>query len=152
MTSVSLALPGKHDSLREGATLGLLVASGTWTWLALVDVAAGEPLRTFAVLGGIAFFTAMHYLLNLVYGVAIVSGIHGAIRQPGLIMAVTLGVLEVEFGFALLSAVFSNLGLGGLAWARIFGGSLIGLVIAIMFLSRRHPLVAQLRRAAKDDL
>jgi hypothetical protein len=147
----TVTLSRKHDSLREGATLGFLVATGTWAWLVGVDAVAGEPFRTFTVLGGIALFTATHYLLNLAYGVVIVSGIHGAAREPSLIMAVVLGFCMVEFGFALLTALLSNLGLGELAWLRFFGGSLIGASIAVVYLARRHPLAERLRQAKEDN-
>ena len=40
----------KHDSLREGAQLGLVVATSIWVWLAVVDAAVGQPFRTFTVL------------------------------------------------------------------------------------------------------
>lgn len=62
-------------------------------------------------------------------------------------MAVVFGFLMVEFAFAFLSAVFSNLGLGGLAWVRLFVASLVSAIVAIGILSRRHRLMAQLRRA-----
>ena len=137
-------LPG---ATREGATLGVIVATSTWIWVAAVDAVAGDPFRTFTVLGGIAAFTAVHYLLNMVYGIAIVAGIHGTRREPTLMMALVFGFLMVEFGFALLTAVFSTLGLGALAWVGLFGGSVIGALVAVAFLSRRHPLVAQLRQA-----
>ena len=147
----TVVLSGKHNSLREGAMLGLVVATSTWVWLAVVDAVAGQPFLTFTVLGGLALFTATHYLLNLAYGVAIVSAIHGATREPSLIMAVVLGLCMVEFGFALLTALLSNLGLGELAWLRFFGGSLIGALVAVVFLSRRHPLAERLRQAKEDN-
>src|SRR5207245_2758135 len=100
---------GKHNSLREGARLGLVVATSIWVWLAVVDAVAGEPFRTFTVLGGIALFTTMHYLLNLAYGVVIVSAIHGAAREPSLVMAVAFGFPIVEFVFALATVLLSNL-------------------------------------------
>ena len=137
-------LPG---ATREGATLGVIVATSTWIWVAAVDAVVGDPFRTFTVLGGIAAFTAVHYLLNMVYGIAIVAGIHGTRREPTLMMALVFGFLMVEFGFAFLTAVFSTLGLGALAWLRLFGGSVIGALVAVAFLSRRHPLAAQLRQA-----
>jgi hypothetical protein len=149
MVTGSVTLSGKHDSLREGATLGFVVATATWVWLALVDAIAGEPFRTFIVLGGIASFTVIHYVLNLTYGLAIVSLIHGAARQPSLIMAVGFGFLMIEFAFAMVTVMLSHV-LGELAWIRIFGGSLIGAVIAIVILSRRHPLAAQLRQAEEE--
>ncbi len=142
---------GKHNSLREGARLGLVVATSIWVWLAAVDAVAGEPFRTFNVLGGIALFTAMHYLLNLAYGMVIVSAINGAAQEPSLVMAVAFGFPIVEFWFALVTVLLSHLGLGELAWVRIFSGSLLGMAITIVILARRHPLVAELRQAEEED-
>ena len=67
-------------------------------------------------------------------------------------MAVAFGFPIVEFVFALGTVLLSNLGLGGLAWVRIFGGSLIGTAIAIVILARRHPLAAELRQAEEEDV
>jgi hypothetical protein len=149
VASDPVILSGKHDSLREGAKLGLVVATATWVWVALVDAIAGEPYRTFAVLGGIAACTVIHYLLNVAYGVAIVSLIHGAVRQPSLLIAVGFGFLMMEFAFAMATVMLSHV-LGELAWVRIFVGSLIGAGIAIAMLSRTHPLAAQLRQAEDE--
>lgn len=151
MVAATVTLSGKHDSLREGAKLGLVVATSIWVWVALIDAAVGEPFRTFMVLGGVALFTVMHYLLNLAYGVLLVAAIHGAGREPSLVIAVAFGFPIVEFVFALVTVLLSHLGLGELAWVRIFGGSLIGTAIAIVILARRHPLAAELRRAEEED-
>ena len=140
---------GSHDTLREGVTLGLVVASSTWAYLAVVDAVVGEPFRTFTVLGGIALFTVVHYVLNLAYGVAMVSGIHGAVREPSLSSAVVFGFLIVEIGFAMATVLLLHLGLGALAWVRILGGSLFGAAITIAILAWRHPLAAVLRAADK---
>jgi hypothetical protein len=77
---VAVRLSDSHDSLREGTALGIVVATGIWAWLALVDALAGQPFYTFTVLGGITAFTVVHYLLNIAYGVAVVSAIHGTAR------------------------------------------------------------------------
>lgn len=151
MVAATVSSSGKHDSLREGARLGLVVATSIWLWIAVVDAVVGEPFRTFTVLGGVALFTAMHYLLNLAYGVLIVAGIHGAAREPSLVIAVAFGFPIVEFVFALVTVLLSHLGLGELAWVRIFGGSLIGTAIAIVILARRHPLGPELRQAEEDN-
>lgn len=151
MVATTVPVSGKHDSLREGARLGLIVATSTWVWLAVIDVAVGEPFRTFTVLGGIGLFTTMHYLLNLAYGVLLMSGVHGAAREPRLAIALAFGFPIVEFVFALVTVLLSHMGLGGLAWVRIFGGSLIGTAIAIVILARRHPLGAELRQAEEAD-
>jgi hypothetical protein len=129
--------------------LGLVVATVTWVWVALVDAIAGQPFHTFTVLGGVVPFTVIHYLLNVAYGVAIVSLIHGAVRQPSLLLAVGFGFLMMEFAFAMVSVMLSHL-LGELSWVRIFIGSLIGAAVAVIILSRRHPLAAQLRQAEEE--
>ncbi|HEY2376155.1 MAG TPA: hypothetical protein VGH98_09295 [Gemmatimonadaceae bacterium] len=119
-------------------------------WLAAIDGIAGEPFLTFNVLGGIAGFTVMHYLLNVAYGVAILSIIHTAGRTPSAIFAVGFGFLMLEFAFALVTAAFSSGRLGELAWVRLFGGSVIGAVIAIVIVTRRHSLVALLHQAEEE--
>lgn len=151
MVAATVTRSGKHGSLREGARLGLVVATSIWVWLAVVDAAVGQPFRTFTLLGGVALFTAMHYLLNLAYGVLIVAAIHGAAREPSLVIAVAFGFPIIEFVFALVTVLLSHLGLGELAWVRIFGGSLIGTAIAIVILARRHPLAAEVRQAEEDN-
>src|SRR5690349_20448324 len=85
------SITSDHDSLREGITLGVIVATGIWIWLAVVDAAAGHPFETFASLGGITAFTVVHYLLNIAYGVVVVSAVHGAAREPSLALALVLG-------------------------------------------------------------
>jgi len=139
-----------HDTRREGVALGLVIATAIWAWLALVDALAGEPFHTFATLGGVTVFTVVHYLLNVTYAVVIVAAIHGAVRTPSLMIALAFGFVMVQFVFAMLSAVFSNLGLGQLAWVRIFGGSLLGGALTFVILARKHPLAAQLRRAEEE--
>ncbi len=91
----------------------------------------------------------VHCLLNLAYGVAIVSLIHGAVRQPSLFFAVGFGFIMMEFAFAMATVMLSRV-LGELAWVRIFVGSLIGAGIAIAMLSRTHPLAAGLRQAEDE--
>lgn len=139
-----------HDSLREGISLGLVVATVIWLWLAVVDAVVGEPFLTFTVLGGIAGFTVMHYLLNVAYGVAIMSIVHAAGRQPSAIYALGFGFIMLELAFALVTAAFSSGRLGELAWIRLFGGNVIGALIALVIVMRWHPLVALLHEAERE--
>ena len=145
-----VTISGDHDSLREGTTLGIIVATGIWVWLAVVDAVAGYPFQTFAALGGITGFTVVHYLLNIVYGVVLVSVVHGAAREPSLALALVFGLVMFEIALAMFTVLLSHLGLGELAWIRIFGGSLVGVTIALFVLSRSHPLATQLRHADHD--
>jgi hypothetical protein len=142
-----VSLAGGHDSLREGTMLGIIVATAIWVWLVVVDAVAGRPFETFAALGGITVFTVVHYLLNIVYGVVIVSAVHGAAREPSVVLALVFGLVTFEIALAMLTVLLSHLGLGELAWVRIFGGSLVGVAVALFLLSRRHPLASQLRHA-----
>jgi len=139
-----------HNSLREGTVLGLVVATCIWVWLAAIDAVAGQPFLTFKVLGGIAGFTVMHYLLNVAYGVAMMSIIHTAERTPSAIFGIGFGFLMLEFAFALVTAAFSSGRLGELAWIRLFGGSVIGAVIAMVVVTRRHSLVRLLHQAEQE--
>jgi hypothetical protein len=141
----------KHNSLWEGTRLGLVVATTTWVWLAAVDAIVGQPFRTFTVLGGIAQFTLLHYLLNVAYGVAIVWALHHAAREPSLVLGVAFGFFILEFGFAMLTILLSHLGLGELAWVRILGGNLVGAALAAVLLFRTHPVVRELRQAQTQD-
>ena len=149
--TASVSLPDEHNTLREGATLGIAVATGIWVWLATVDAVAGQPFETFAALGGVIVFTVVHYLLNIVYGVVLVSAVHGTSREPSLALALVFGIVAFEIALVMLTVLLSHLGLGELAWIRIFGGSLVGLVIALVVVSRRHPLARQLRYADHRD-
>ena len=142
---VSLACD--RDSLREGTTLGIIVATAIWVWLVVVDAVAGQPFQTFAALGGVTVFTLVHYLLNIVYGVVIVSAVHGAAREPSVALALVFGLVTFEIAVAMLTVLLSHLGLGELAWIRIFGGSVVGVAVALFVLSRRHPLASQVRHA-----
>src|SRR5687767_2883093 len=138
-----------HEVRREGATLGAIVASVTWLWLALIDAFSGDPLRTPTILGGIAAFTLVHYALNIVYALLLVSLIHGAMRHPSLILVALVGFAMVEIGFIMGTAALSYF-LGGIAWVSIFGGSLIGAAIAFLLLALKHPLGALLHKAENE--
>jgi len=144
-------MPVRHDSLREGARLGFIVATSIWIWLAVVDAVVGQPFRTFTVLGGLGLFTILHYLFNLTYGVVIVSAVHGAVREPSLVIGMAFGFLIIEFAFVMVTVLLSHMGLGDLAWARILGGNLIGVAIAFVILSRRHRLRDELRQAQEEE-
>lgn len=140
---------GDHRALREGAKLGIIVATVTWLWLALIDVVSGDAFRTPTMLGGIVAFTLVHYVLNMLYAVSVVSLIHGATRHPTLILVALIGCTMVEIGFIMLTAALSYF-LGGIAWVSIFGGSVIGAAIAFQLLALKHPLGALLLQAETE--
>src|SRR6266704_6916445 len=97
--------PRSHSSFREGAILGAVVGTGIWVWIALVDAIVGQPFRTFAVLGGVARFTALHFVLCLAYGVVAVSVVHAAAREPSLMVGAAFAFFLLEFAFVMLTAI-----------------------------------------------
>ena len=143
-----------HAAASEGVALGLLVATVIWVWIALVDGFVGEPFRTFDVLGGVVTFTALHYALNVAYGIVMVAAVHGAAREPRVLVGVALVSFIIELAFVMFTIFLSNAGLGELAWLRVLGGNVAGAVTAFLFLARRHPLREEFQaevRVEKED-
>lgn len=132
----------KHSAVREGITFGLVIATSIWMWIALVDALAGDPFWTFRLLGGIAQFTVLHYVLNVVYAMAVVAVVHRTADEPSLAGVLWFVLLVIEVAFVFVTILLSHVGLGTLAWLRICAASLIGLALAILLISRRHRLVS----------
>jgi hypothetical protein len=122
----------------------------TWLWVALVDAMAGRPWHTFSMLGGLLPFTVVHYLLNVAYGIVLVSAVHSAARAPSVIFGIIFGVLILEGAFAMFTNILVQDSVGGVAWAGIVGGSLIGTAVGVTLLSRTHPLLDYLHRAEDE--
>ena len=139
-----------HSTRNEGIRLGLIVGTVTWLWVALVDVVTGQPWHTFSVLGGLPVFTSLHYLLNVTYGMVLLSAVHGAERAPSLIIALTFGLLTVEGAFVMFTNILVESPVGSVGWAGIAGGSFFGTAVAIILLSRTHPLATYLRQAEEE--
>lgn len=149
-TSLRPSTHVKHTTVREGTLLGVLIASCIWLWIAAVDVIAGESFRTFEVLGDVVIVTLVHYALNILYGIILVGALRGSQRAPSLMIAIIFGLVMLEVGFAMLTIMLGQAGLGNLAWLRIFGGSLVGLSVAFALLSRRYPLADRLHEAEEE--
>ena len=67
-----------------------------------------------------------------------VAAVHSAARESSLTRVLWFVFVVVEFAFVMVTILLSHVGLGALAWLRIFGGSLVGAAIAILVLSRSH--------------
>jgi hypothetical protein len=135
---------------REGTTLGLIMGTAIWVWLAIVDATFGRPFHSFEVFGGVVVFTIAHYTLNIIYGIVIMSAIHGARRVPSLIVALIFGFVMIEIWFTMLAVMLGQLALGSLAWLLILGGSLVGLGVGLGAISRRYDLAAMLHAAENE--
>jgi len=139
-----------HNLRREGVRLGLIVATTTWLWLAVIDAVAGRPFHTSQALGGIVAFTAVHYALCVLYGLVLISAVHGAERAPSLVFALFFGVITFEGAFGMMTNLLATATLGNIAWLSLFGGSLIGTAVAMGLLSRAHPVATYLQRAEDE--
>ncbi|MEO7511357.1 MAG: hypothetical protein ABIZ91_06320 [Gemmatimonadaceae bacterium] len=147
----SSGLSTSSDARHEGTRLGLIVASTTWAWIAVVDLLRGHPFQTFHLLGGVALFTVVHFALNVLYGRVIASALRSATRTPSVIFALIFGLIMVQVAFAMITVLLSQIVLGRGAWIAIFGGSIVGTATAIVVLSRTHPLRAVLLRAEEES-
>jgi hypothetical protein len=134
----------------ESVRLGLIIATATWVWVALIDLIFGDAFRTFEALGGIIQFTVVHYALNLLLGTVLVAAVRGSDRAPSLSIALTFGLVMFQVAFAMITPLLAEFGLGNMAWVAIFGGSLVGTAIALAVLSRNHPLGEHLHRAEAE--
>jgi hypothetical protein len=139
-----------HSTRAEGIRLGLIVGTITWLWVALVDAATGQAWHTFTALGGILPFTVAHYLLNVVYGMILLSVVHGAERAPSLIIGAIFCGLTFEGAFVMFSSILIQRALGNVGWLGIVGGNLIGTAVAITLLFRTHPVLEYVRRAEEE--
>jgi hypothetical protein len=93
----------------------------------------------------------VHYLLNIMYGMVLLSAVHGSERTPSLIIAVVFGGLLFEVAREMLTIVLGQYWVGSAAWVSIFGGSLIATTLALSLLARTHPLGAYLHRAEEES-
>ncbi len=143
-------LEGNHDLYPEGIQLGVTIAAVTWLWMVVVDMVAGQPFHMFNALGGVVTYSIVHLLLHVVFGIAVVYAVHGAMHEQSIAVALVFGAIMMVIGFAFVTTLLSNLVLGNLAWFELFVGGVIGTALAIVLLGRRHPLLAQLRRAEDE--
>jgi hypothetical protein len=152
----------------EGVRTGLAGATAIWLWLFVLDLIERMPMHTSGVLGrgllGIVLpgartslwadvlaFTVLHYGLWIVLGTLLVGAIAADARLPGVLILATFLLILLQFALVVITAIFAETALPRDAWPAIFGGSLIGLLTAGLYLRHRHPdLGAMLFREGSD--
>ena len=137
---VARLAPASHSTMREGVRLGLIVAVATWLWIVGFDFAAGDPFYTMHFFGGAMAFTLIHFTLCLGYGLAVISAVHGSTREPTVLFALIFSAILFEAGFAGLTALIANMGLGQLAWNRIFFGNAMAAGLTYAVIAYNHPM------------
>jgi hypothetical protein len=139
------------DSTSRGVIAGILAATTLAVWILLVDLSRGMPGSTPAHLAGalfgtgpagtagIAGYTALHYAVFIVLGMAMA-------RVPGGFARATWIPFGVILGFLLFGLVFYGslivTGAGALAtlgWPALFAGNLLAGLVMVAWLHARHP-------------
>ncbi len=146
--------------LREGFIAGLIGAAAVALWFLVVDVIAGRPFFTPAMLGS-AVFWGVHDPAQVVIEYSRIIGytmIHvSAFIIVGTISAVLAAEVEVaphtlylvvvffaifEFGFYVTVAIIAQPLLGSLAWWNVAIGNAIAAFGMGYYLWRVHPQIA----------
>jgi hypothetical protein len=145
--------------VREGFVAGLIGAVVVAAWFLLVDVIAGRPFFTPAVLGSAVFFelrdptqvtisfqavlayTSIHILAFVAVGVAVAAVLKDAEKNPGVLWLAVEFFIAFEFGFyAVVALVFMPL-LAELAWFNVAIGNLIAAGAMGYYFVRIHPML-----------
>ena len=129
--------------LREGLVAGLIGAGSVASWFLVVDIIAGRPFFTPAVLGSAMFwglrdaatviigfqavsaYTVIHALAFVLVGTIASQLLSEAEKDPGVLWLLIEFFVALEFGFhATVALVFTPL-LAELAWINVAIGNLI---------------------------
>jgi hypothetical protein len=147
--------------LREGFIAGLIGAAAVALWFLAVDVIAGRPFFTPAMLGSAVFwgardpaqvvieysriigYTMIHVSAFIVVG-TIAAGLAAEVEvAPPTLYLVVVFFAIFEFGFYVTLAVLAQPLLGSLAWWNVAIGNAIAASGMGYYLWRIHPKVAQ---------
>ena len=158
----------RHQVRAEGVTAGVLGAAGVALWFFVVDLLAGQPIYTPALLGqamlsilgqgadhsvlfNAAAYTVFHALAFI--GVGVVASelvdVTARVPQRGAGLLLFFVVFEVGFYFGVLALSLPDI-LGALVWYQIFAANLLASVLMGGYLWRRHPELSPAVRHALD--
>lgn len=158
----ALPLPSRsHSALREGAIAGAIGATSVAVLFLVIDMMAGQPLRTPELLGRgllsilgpagsegaftyIAIYTLFHYAAFAAVGIIATIVIHWAENEPSILAGFLILFVAVELGFYGLVALLSEPGiLGEIAWYQVLLGNLIASGLMGWYLWKAHPALGR---------
>ena len=160
-------MPNNHNTIQEGILAGCLSATVIAVWLFVVDLIAGHPLFTPAVLGRgllgvlglrigdttalyVSIYTVFHYVAFSIFGILVAKIVHAARRTPAVLAGFLIIFIAFELGFYGLTGMLSvNTALQGLAWYQIMATNLVAAFVMLYFMWVRHP---ELKGEFKDAL
>lgn len=143
--------------LREGFVVGLIGAAAVAVWFFLVDLMAGRPFFTPAMLGSAVFlgvreaanvevafpavigYTMLHVVLFTLVGMIAAALVTMVQRFPSTFFLIVVFFAIFEVGFYIVVATMAEPLLGALAWSNVAIGNLIAALGMGYYLWRVHP-------------
>jgi hypothetical protein len=140
------------DVAREGAIAGAIGGLIVAVWFFGCDAAAGQMLRTPALLGATIFgggtlvitadlvlgYTALHFFAFVMFGIAAAVMVAGAEREPLLVLGVLVLFAWSEVVFAGLVTFLDHSALQQLGWWKIVVGNIMALAGMGAYFGRTH--------------
>jgi hypothetical protein len=146
-----------HSPTREGLTAGLIGAGSVAAWFFFVDLFAGRPLFTPAVLGAavfdligggfgghgfathVAVYTVLHCAAFVVAGLVLSAVINLLDRRPSMLYTCIGVFVAFEIGFYTFTALLSRSPVfGAIAWYQFGAANLIASYLMIRYLWHAH--------------
>ena len=149
-------MPEERPVLRDGVIAGLIGATVVAVWFLIFDIARGRPLLTPALLGSavfegitdpsqvvvsigpVFFYTLLHGVAFVGFGVVAASLILAAEREPALLIAFAILFIGFEAFFVGAAAALGTSMLGALVWWAILVGNLLASVAMLWYFFARH--------------
>lgn len=150
-----------HPVLREGVATGVIGATCIAVWFFLVDVLAGRPLATPALLGhglfsvlgpgmteshgvDILVYTLFHYGAFIGVGFLAALIVRAAGKEPSLLLGFVMLFVAFEIAFyALVALLQQSTSLGGLAWYNVMAGNIIAAAGMWVYFWKAHPAIRE---------
>ncbi len=155
-------MPEERPVLRDGVIAGLIGAVVVALWFLILDLARGRPLLTPALLGSavfqgltdpaavtitpgpIVFYTILHGVAFVGFGVIAASLILAAEREPAIFVAFAILFVCFEAFFIGAVAALGKSMLGALVWWAILAGNLFASVAMIWYFFARHRTLPEM--------
>ena len=146
----------RQKVLYEGILVGLAGAAAVAVWFLVLDLVAGAPLRTPALLGAVLFdglrdpaaltitpgivlkYTAVHGLAFVIFGLAIAGLFALAERERHLLFGVFMLFCCFEVAVSAAMMILGSWLLDAVQPWAILGGNLVAAVVMLTLLFRGH--------------
>ena len=146
----------QRSLVRDGVIAGLIGGASVAIWFFVVDLIAGHPFYTPAVLGAavlsvlgpgqdsmafhVVFYTIVHFAAFALLGVVVNALLHAGEREPGVFIGLLILFVAFQLAFYGFTAFLAEgPTFGGLAWWQIGAANLVAAAMMWLYLRRSHP-------------